>query len=285
MSNITIRKQSGDKPALAAPESSWDPWRQMRALLSWDPFREMAPYQAFEERAVAFAPAFDIKETKDSYLFKADVPGIQRVHANAVRSATVASHDVIRSQDCGHLFGGEKHSLPHALGRRRKVNLRCDDFDRLVPRKQSTDPGESHGGLHARCPHEQRTKHRSRKRTRAMLCAGRQVVRGGACGESRPSRLPYGSTHAQIAPMHALERRIRCDVWWASWHRRRHKYADTPSDPHSPRVYDFWYAHMDWISDPKNDRDRSLEPRRLLDPLVRRSRAALVALRPASDRR
>jgi HSP20 family protein len=77
MSNITIRKQNGDKPALTAPESSRDPWRQMRALLSWDPFREIAPFQAFEERAVAFAPAFEIKETKESYLFKADVPGIQ----------------------------------------------------------------------------------------------------------------------------------------------------------------------------------------------------------------
>lgn len=76
MSNISIRKQNGDKPAVAPPaESSWDPWRTMRALLSWDPFREIAPFP--EERAVAFAPAFDIKETKDSYQFKADVPGIQ----------------------------------------------------------------------------------------------------------------------------------------------------------------------------------------------------------------
>ena len=67
MSNITIRKQNGDKPALTGPESSWDPWRQMRALLSWDPFREMAPFQAFEERPVALAPAFDIKETKATF--------------------------------------------------------------------------------------------------------------------------------------------------------------------------------------------------------------------------
>jgi HSP20 family protein len=78
MSNISIRKQNVDKPAVATSvEPSWDPWRQMRALLSWDPFREMAPFLAFEGRAAAFAPAFEVKETKDSYLFKADVPGIQ----------------------------------------------------------------------------------------------------------------------------------------------------------------------------------------------------------------
>ncbi|HTQ43499.1 MAG TPA: Hsp20/alpha crystallin family protein [Polyangiaceae bacterium] len=78
MANITIRKQNGDKPIAATPtEQMWDPWRTMRSLLSWDPFREMAPFPAFEERAIAFSPAFDVKETKDAYLFKADVPGMQ----------------------------------------------------------------------------------------------------------------------------------------------------------------------------------------------------------------
>lgn len=42
-------------------------------------------------------------------------------------------------------------------------------------------------------------------------------------------------------------------IWWAAWHRRHHKYVDTPADPHSPRVYGFWYAHVAWVFDPKND--------------------------------
>jgi HSP20 family protein len=74
MSNVIVRKQNGDKPATAAPET-WDPWRTMRSLLSWDPFREMAPFPVVEDRAM-LSPAFDVKETKDAYLFKADVPGI-----------------------------------------------------------------------------------------------------------------------------------------------------------------------------------------------------------------
>jgi HSP20 family protein len=78
MSNVVIRK-NGDRPApmAAAPaEVTWDPWQTMRALLTWDPFREMAPFPA-EERPMGFAPAFDVKETKDAYLFHADLPGIK----------------------------------------------------------------------------------------------------------------------------------------------------------------------------------------------------------------
>jgi len=42
-------------------------------------------------------------------------------------------------------------------------------------------------------------------------------------------------------------------IWWASWHRRHHRYVDTPADPHLPLIYAFWYAHLAWIFDPKND--------------------------------
>jgi HSP20 family protein len=45
----------------------------MRSLLAWDPFREMAP---LDERQMGFAPAFDVRETQDAYLFHADLPGI-----------------------------------------------------------------------------------------------------------------------------------------------------------------------------------------------------------------
>ncbi len=42
-------------------------------------------------------------------------------------------------------------------------------------------------------------------------------------------------------------------IWWASWHRRHHQHGDTRSDPHSPRFFPFWYAHVTWVFDPKND--------------------------------
>lgn len=35
-------------------------------------------------------------------------------------------------------------------------------------------------------------------------------------------------------------------LWWASWHRQHHRYADTPRDPHSPQQ-GFWWSHIGWV--------------------------------------
>lgn len=35
-------------------------------------------------------------------------------------------------------------------------------------------------------------------------------------------------------------------LWWASAHRRHHKYSDTELDIHSPKQRGFWYSHMGW---------------------------------------
>lgn len=76
MANIAVRKENGNKPTtLATWEPRWDPSRMMRDFFGWDPFREMAPFVA--QAPATFVPSFEIKETKDSYLFKADVPGVK----------------------------------------------------------------------------------------------------------------------------------------------------------------------------------------------------------------
>lgn len=36
-------------------------------------------------------------------------------------------------------------------------------------------------------------------------------------------------------------------LWWASHHRRHHRFSDTPDDPHSPHVTSFWWSHLGWI--------------------------------------
>jgi HSP20 family protein len=76
MSNVVIHKKA-DRPVAANPEPSRDPLRVMRAFLSWDPFREMVPSLAIDDdRALGFAPAFDVKETPDAFVFRADLPGV-----------------------------------------------------------------------------------------------------------------------------------------------------------------------------------------------------------------
>lgn len=39
----------------------------------------------------------------------------------------------------------------------------------------------------------------------------------------------------------------RDPLWWASHHRMHHQNADTPDDPHSPRLHGFWWAHIGWV--------------------------------------
>jgi HSP20 family protein len=57
--------------------SAWEPFRLMRDLFNWDPFAQMLPTGARLIEPVTFAPRFEVKETKDAYVFKADIPGIE----------------------------------------------------------------------------------------------------------------------------------------------------------------------------------------------------------------
>lgn len=39
----------------------------------------------------------------------------------------------------------------------------------------------------------------------------------------------------------------RGPLWWAAHHRKHHRHADTPDDPHSPRHRGFWRSHAGWF--------------------------------------
>lgn len=60
---------------LESTPAQWEPLRLMRDLMSWEPFAGVLP-AALNEPAV-FAPRFEVKETKDAYVFMADVPGLE----------------------------------------------------------------------------------------------------------------------------------------------------------------------------------------------------------------
>ena len=78
MSNIAIHRDNENRPSLPARYTGrdWDPFRAMRELMRWEPFGEFAPSVAAFEGAV-FAPAFEVKETKEGFVFRADVPGVK----------------------------------------------------------------------------------------------------------------------------------------------------------------------------------------------------------------
>jgi HSP20 family protein len=82
MANISRRE--GERTARLA-RREWDPFRAMRDLVRWDPlgalgdpFREMLPALGQHEHGLGFVPQFDVKETKDAYVFKADLPGVKQ---------------------------------------------------------------------------------------------------------------------------------------------------------------------------------------------------------------
>jgi HSP20 family protein len=95
MANIIKRTNDGNLPA------ELDPLRVMREMLRWDPFREMAPIFAGIERS-AYMPHFDVTENKDSYLFKADVPGVKEGDVDITlngRQLTISGKRDVESED------------------------------------------------------------------------------------------------------------------------------------------------------------------------------------------
>lgn len=72
MSEIAVRKRNGGDARASLVRRESEPFRLMREMLGWDPFREIAPIWP---AANTYSPAFEVKETKDAFVFKADLPG------------------------------------------------------------------------------------------------------------------------------------------------------------------------------------------------------------------
>jgi HSP20 family protein len=73
---MAIVRRAEEAPAL---RREWDPFQSMRELLSWDPFQHMLPrlWPTGAAQRFAFTPAFDVRETKDAFVIKADLPGFR----------------------------------------------------------------------------------------------------------------------------------------------------------------------------------------------------------------
>lgn len=66
---LALRNGNGNNPASQAAARYRDPFSIARELLSWDPFYSGRP-------ASAFSPPFEVKETTDAFVLKADLPGV-----------------------------------------------------------------------------------------------------------------------------------------------------------------------------------------------------------------
>jgi HSP20 family protein len=66
--SLTLRRDTNSTPARYV---SRDPFALARELFAWDPY---------SRGASAFSPTFDVKETTDAFIVRADLPGVEEKH-------------------------------------------------------------------------------------------------------------------------------------------------------------------------------------------------------------
>jgi len=70
-----IRRNQQESERSLGRARGWDPFEAMADLMRWEPFRELS--RGLGAESGGFIPTFEVKETKDSYVFKADLPGVK----------------------------------------------------------------------------------------------------------------------------------------------------------------------------------------------------------------
>jgi HSP20 family protein len=81
--SLVTRNSNGNSSTAPTRYYARDPFQVARDLLSWDPF-------SGGRQVSAFVPAFEVKETTEAFILKADIPGVAQsdldiaVHSNVL---------------------------------------------------------------------------------------------------------------------------------------------------------------------------------------------------------
>ena len=148
MADLAVKKT----PVPARRSPAWEPLRALRELMHWDPFREIAPMMP-SNGLNDFDVAFEVKETKDGYVFKADVPGIKEsdITINVTDSRLVVSgkreeekkqeDETYFSYECSYGSFTRSFTLPESVdGDKVSANLKDGVLTINVPRKSGAQP-------------------------------------------------------------------------------------------------------------------------------------------------
>ena len=73
----------------------WNPFRMMDELFRWDPWGTMERMGGGAD----FLPSFDVKETKDSYVVEADLPGVKEEDVDISLSGNILQIGGRREQE------------------------------------------------------------------------------------------------------------------------------------------------------------------------------------------
>ncbi|MCE9671022.1 Hsp20/alpha crystallin family protein [Myxococcus stipitatus] len=109
MADITRREGS-------IPRRERDPFSRMQELMGWDPLEAMSQLWSGQRGggpgASAFSPAFEVKETKDAFIFKADLPGVREkdldIALTGDRLVISGKREAEKTEDDEHFFSYER---------------------------------------------------------------------------------------------------------------------------------------------------------------------------------
>ncbi len=83
--------------------SHLDPLQVAREMSSWEPFQGLTPFTRFVSRPVAaFSPTFEVKETKDAFIFRADLPGVEEKNIEVSLTGNLLTVNGLRDQEDRH---------------------------------------------------------------------------------------------------------------------------------------------------------------------------------------
>jgi HSP20 family protein len=151
MADISRRRgeqQRGEVAQLAGLE----PLRSIWGLLGGDQMREFERVMRWEQDR-AFMPRFDVKDTRDAYVFKADLPGVKEDQvdiATVGNRLTISGRREVEQEQAGETFFALERSygtftrsfiLPDgADGDKVRAELRDGVLTVIVPKKPEVQP-------------------------------------------------------------------------------------------------------------------------------------------------
>ncbi|MDI1430787.1 Hsp20/alpha crystallin family protein [Polyangium sorediatum] len=127
-----------------------DPFRRMREMLAWDPFAEM---ESFLPQGRAFLPDMEVRETKDGYAIRADLPGLKEDDVSidvSGRRLTISGRREEEQRDENERYWAYERSygsftrsftLPEGIDPERiDANLSNGVLEVLIPKSKAEEP-------------------------------------------------------------------------------------------------------------------------------------------------
>ena len=146
MTNVNVRKNGGELPRVPTEGEALH-W------MRWDPFRQMASVTG-ETQPASFTPDFEVKETKDGFVFKADVPGIKetdleitmtgnRLTISGKREAERTENtDIYYARECSYGGFTRAFTLPEGTDGDNRIRADLDQgvLTLILPKKPELQP-------------------------------------------------------------------------------------------------------------------------------------------------